>query len=117
MPLGASARRAQPQQLLELRHEVLADRLADRLLVTLHEIGFVDRPPCLLGHLAGERGRIDDVDATGVEAYRSAPGCTFATILAREPDGFDEGGGFLKSCRQDPVLSSVKLIADTTRST
>ena len=35
-----------------------------------------------------------------------------ATILAREPYGFDEGGGFLKSCRQDPVLSSVKLIAE-----
>ncbi len=35
-----------------------------------------------------------------------------ATILAREPDGFDEGGGFLKSCRQDPVLSSIKLIAE-----
>jgi isoamylase len=35
-----------------------------------------------------------------------------ATILAREPDGFDEGGGFLVSCRQDPVLSSVKLIAE-----
>ncbi|MFM9926301.1 glycogen debranching protein GlgX [Variovorax sp. H27-G14] len=35
-----------------------------------------------------------------------------ATILAREPHGFDEGGGFLKSCRQDPVLSSIKLIAE-----
>jgi isoamylase len=35
-----------------------------------------------------------------------------ATILAREPSGFDEGGGFLDSCRQDPVLSSVKLIAE-----
>ena len=35
-----------------------------------------------------------------------------ATILAREPEGFDEGGGFLDSCRQDPVLSSVKLIAE-----
>lgn len=35
-----------------------------------------------------------------------------ATILAREPYGFDEDGGFLKSCRQDPVLSSVKLIAE-----
>jgi isoamylase len=34
------------------------------------------------------------------------------TILAREPDGFDEGGGFLDSCLQDPVLSSVKLIAE-----
>ena len=35
-----------------------------------------------------------------------------ATILAREDHGFDEGGGFLDSCRQDPVLSSVKLIAE-----
>ena len=35
-----------------------------------------------------------------------------ATILAREPYGFDEGGGFLDSCRQDPVLSAVKLIAE-----
>ncbi len=35
-----------------------------------------------------------------------------ATILARETHGFDEGGGFLDSCRQDPVLSSVKLIAE-----
>jgi glycogen operon protein len=35
-----------------------------------------------------------------------------ATILAREPYGFDEGGGFLDTCRQDPVLSSVKLIAE-----
>jgi isoamylase len=35
-----------------------------------------------------------------------------ATILAREPYGFDEGGGFLDACRQDPTLSSVKLIAE-----
>jgi len=35
-----------------------------------------------------------------------------ATILGRETHGFDEGGGFLDSCRQDPVLSSVKLIAE-----
>ncbi len=35
-----------------------------------------------------------------------------ATILAREPYGFDEGGGFLDTCRQDPVLSTVKLIAE-----
>jgi isoamylase len=34
------------------------------------------------------------------------------TILARETYGFDQGGGFLDSCRQDPVLSSVKLIAE-----
>ena len=35
-----------------------------------------------------------------------------ATILGREPHGFDEGGGFLDACRQDPVLSRVKLIAE-----
>jgi glycogen operon protein len=35
-----------------------------------------------------------------------------ATILAREAYGFDEGGGFLGSCRQDPILSQVKLIAE-----
>lgn len=35
-----------------------------------------------------------------------------ATILAREPHGFDDSGGFLKSCAQDPILSSVKLIAE-----
>ncbi len=35
-----------------------------------------------------------------------------ATILAREPYGFDEGGGFLDACRQDPTLSGVKLIAE-----
>jgi isoamylase len=35
-----------------------------------------------------------------------------ATILAREPYGFDEGGSFLDSCRQDPVLNQMKLIAE-----
>src|SRR5690606_30158401 len=35
-----------------------------------------------------------------------------ATILGREPGGFDYGSGFLKACRQDPILSSVKLIAE-----
>jgi isoamylase len=34
------------------------------------------------------------------------------TILAREPHGFDERSGFLRACRQDPVLSGVKLIAE-----
>ena len=34
------------------------------------------------------------------------------TILAREPTGFDESGGFLDACRQDPLLSNVKLIAE-----
>ncbi|WP_049621068.1 glycogen debranching protein GlgX [Frateuria defendens] len=35
-----------------------------------------------------------------------------ATILGREPHGFDQGGGFLDACRQDPVLSQLKLIAE-----
>nr|WP_298522223.1 glycogen debranching protein GlgX [uncultured Halomonas sp.] len=35
-----------------------------------------------------------------------------ATILGRETHGFDEGGGFLDSTRQDPILSQVKLIAE-----
>ncbi|MBV9512231.1 MAG: glycogen debranching protein GlgX, partial [Caulobacteraceae bacterium] len=34
------------------------------------------------------------------------------TILAREPEGFDHESGFLKACMQDPVLASVKLIAE-----
>ncbi|HEY3729968.1 MAG TPA: glycogen debranching protein GlgX [Steroidobacteraceae bacterium] len=34
------------------------------------------------------------------------------TILAREPNGFDNQSGFLKVCHQDPVLRSVKLIAE-----
>jgi glycogen operon protein len=34
------------------------------------------------------------------------------TILAREPNGFDNQSGFLKVCNQDPVLRTVKLIAE-----
>ena len=34
------------------------------------------------------------------------------TILAREPGGFDHQSGFLKTCCQDPVLETVKLIAE-----
>ncbi len=34
------------------------------------------------------------------------------TILAREPNGFDEQSGFLKACGQDPVLQTVKLVAE-----
>ena len=43
-----------------------------------------------------------------VEGFRFDLG----TILGREPGGFDQGGGFLDSCRQDPVLSQVKLITE-----
>ena len=35
------------------------------------------------------------------------------TILAREAHGFDEASGFLRACRQDPVLNGVKLIAES----
>jgi isoamylase len=35
-----------------------------------------------------------------------------ATILGREPHGFEEDGRFLDTCRQDPALSQVKLIAE-----
>jgi glycogen operon protein len=34
------------------------------------------------------------------------------TILARETDGFDNQSGFLKACNQDPLLRTVKLIAE-----
>src|ERR1700739_4177293 len=34
------------------------------------------------------------------------------TILAREPNGFDNQKGFLKACSQDPCLSRIKLIAE-----
>ena len=55
------------------------------------------RQPALLG-----RARCD------VDGFRFDLG----TILAREPDGFDEQHGFLKACLQDPVLRRVKLIAE-----
>lgn len=35
-----------------------------------------------------------------------------ATILGREPHGFEEDGRFLDACRQDPTLAKVKLIAE-----
>jgi glycogen operon protein len=44
----------------------------------------------------------------GVDGFRFDLG----TILAREPNGFDNRSGFLKVCSQDPVLSTVKLIAE-----
>jgi isoamylase len=34
------------------------------------------------------------------------------TILAREPNGFDNQSGFLKAVGQDPLLASTKLIAE-----
>jgi isoamylase len=48
------------------------------------------------------------VDECHVDGFRFDLG----TILAREPGGFDSQSGFLKACDQDPVLSTVKLIAE-----
>ncbi len=48
------------------------------------------------------------VTETHVDGFRFDLG----TILAREPEGFDTQSGFLKSCCQDPLLDTVKLIAE-----
>jgi len=48
------------------------------------------------------------VQETEVDGFRFDLG----TILAREPNGFDNQSGFLKACSQDPVLGTVKLIAE-----
>jgi isoamylase len=45
---------------------------------------------------------------THVDGFRFDLG----TILAREPNGFDNQSGFLKACSQDPTLAAVKLIAE-----
>ena len=48
------------------------------------------------------------VEQTRIDGFRFDLG----TILAREPNGFDNQSGFLKACTQDPVLNTVKLIAE-----
>jgi glycogen operon protein len=48
------------------------------------------------------------VQAAHIDGFRFDLG----TILAREPNGFDNQSGFLKACSQDPVLGTVKLIAE-----
>ncbi len=48
------------------------------------------------------------VTETHVDGFRFDLG----TILAREPNGFDNQSGFLKACSQDPVLGTVKLISE-----
>src|ERR1700722_8972790 len=47
-------------------------------------------------------------EQTRVDGFRFDLG----TILAREPNGFDNQSGFLKACSQDPFLNQVKLIAE-----
>ncbi len=48
------------------------------------------------------------VQQTRVDGFRFDLG----TILAREQKGFDNQSGFLKACSQDPLLATVKLIAE-----
>jgi len=48
------------------------------------------------------------VQQTHIDGFRFDLG----TILAREYGGFDKHSGFLKACLQDPVLGTVKLIAE-----
>ncbi len=48
------------------------------------------------------------VTETHVDGFRFDLG----TILAREPNGFDNQSGFLKACSQDPILQTVKLVAE-----
>jgi isoamylase len=48
------------------------------------------------------------VEQTRIDGFRFDLG----TILAREPNGFDNQSGFLKACSQDPCLAKVKLIAE-----
>jgi len=48
------------------------------------------------------------VTETHVDGFRFDLG----TVLARELNGFDYRSGFLKACSQDPVLETVKLIAE-----
>jgi isoamylase len=48
------------------------------------------------------------VQQTRIDGFRFDLG----TILAREPNGFDNHSGFLKACSQDPLLATVKLIAE-----
>jgi glycogen operon protein len=48
------------------------------------------------------------VSETHVDGFRFDLG----TILAREPGGFDARSGFLTACSQDPLLATVKLIAE-----
>ncbi len=48
------------------------------------------------------------VQETQVDGFRFDLG----TVLAREPDAFNNQSTFLKVCSQDPVLAQVKLIAE-----
>ncbi len=48
------------------------------------------------------------VECMGVDGFRF----DLATTLGREAHGFDPGGGFFDALQQDPVLSTVQMIAE-----
>lgn len=48
------------------------------------------------------------VNVMGVDGFRF----DLATILGREPHGFDQNSGFFDAILQDPLLNTVKLIAE-----
>ena len=48
------------------------------------------------------------VTEMGVDGFRF----DLAPVLGRTPRGFEADSGFMQACRQDPVLSRVKLIAE-----
>ncbi|XPF95967.1 glycogen debranching protein GlgX [Colwellia sp. RE-S-Sl-9] len=48
------------------------------------------------------------VEVMGVDGFRF----DLATILGREPHGFDKNSGFLDAILQDPLLNTVKVIAE-----
>jgi isoamylase len=48
------------------------------------------------------------VEVCDVDGFRF----DLATTLARGPDGFNRSSGFLTAVRQDPVLATVKLVAE-----
>ena len=48
------------------------------------------------------------VEVMGVDGFRF----DLATILARNPNGFNQAHAFFQAINQDPVLSQVKLIAE-----
>ncbi|MBU2987485.1 glycogen debranching protein GlgX [Saccharophagus degradans] len=48
------------------------------------------------------------VTEMGVDGFRF----DLATVLGRESHGFDPGSGFFDAIKQDPVLASVKMIAE-----
>ena len=48
------------------------------------------------------------VESTSVDGFRFDLG----TILARNVDGFQNQSGFMKACLQDPLLQTVKLVAE-----